>query len=80
MRSDSHPRKVKNNSPNEFWKEIKRMNNCKTCLPTNVDGVSSPEEITPLWQKHYELFNCVKSNSFAVGNIDNSDNIPTRSL
>lgn len=76
MRSDSLARKLRNNNPNDFWKEIKRMNNCKTSLPTNIDGVTDSEEITQLWQKHYyELFNCVKSNSFVVGNIDINEDV-----
>lgn len=64
MRSDSLARKLQYNSPIEFWKEIKRMNNCKTLFPTNIDGVNGSEEMTQLWQKHhYELFNWVKSKS-----------------
>lgn len=36
------------------------MNNSKTSLPTDVDGVIGSEETTQLWQKHhYELFNNV---------------------
>lgn len=52
------------------------MNDCKTTLPTNIDGVSGSEEITKMWQKHYfELFNCMKSNFFEVGNIDNYEDV-----
>lgn len=50
----------KNNGPNDFRKEIKRMNSSKTSLATDVDGVTGSEETTQLWQKHhYELFNKV---------------------
>lgn len=67
MRSDSLARKLQDNSPNEFWKEIKRLNNCKTSWPMNIFGVCGSEEITQLWQRHYyELFNSVKSNSIVV--------------
>lgn len=34
------------------------------------------EKISQLWQKHYyDLFNCVKSNLFSVGNIDNNEHV-----
>lgn len=52
--------RLQNNSPNDFCKGIKRMNNSKTSLPTDVDGVIGSEETTQLRQKHhYELFNNV---------------------
>ena len=41
------------NNVNDFWKEIKTMNNCKTSLPSNIDGVSGPDEISQLWRKQY---------------------------
>ena len=76
MRSDSLARKLQNNSPNDFWKEVRIMNNCKTSLPSNIDGVSGSEKISQLWTKHYyDLFNCVKSNSFSVGSIDNNEEV-----
>lgn len=76
MRSESLARKLQYNSPIHFWKEIKRANNCKTSSPTNIDGVSGLEEITQWWQTHfYELFSCVKSNSFTVGNIDSNEDV-----
>ena len=76
MRSDSLAKKLQNNNPNDFWKQIKRMNNCKTSLPTNIDGVSGPENISQLWRKHYhDLFNCVKSNSFTVDNINSNEDV-----
>lgn len=46
-------KKLQNNNQNDFWKEIKRINNCKTSLPTNISGVGGSEEITQMWQKHY---------------------------
>lgn len=59
MRSDSFARKLENNNPDDFWKEIRKMYNCKTSLPTNIDGISGSEEFTQLWQRHYhKLFNC----------------------
>ena len=75
MRADSLARKLQNNSHNESWKEVRMMNNCKTSLPSNIFGVSGAGEISQLGQKHYyDLFYCIKSNLFIVGNIDNNKN------
>lgn len=60
MSSDSLAGRLQNNGPNDFCKEIKRMNNSKTSLPTDADGVIGSEETTQLWQKHhYKLLNKV---------------------
>ena len=70
MRSDSMAKKLQNNSVNDFWKEVKYINNCKTSLPSNIDGVCGPAEIAQLWKKKYdELFNCVKSKIFVLDNV-----------
>lgn len=53
MRSDSLAGRLQNNGPNDFCKEIKRMNNSKTSSPADVDGVIGSEETTQLWQKHH---------------------------
>ena len=75
MRADSLAQNLQNNSHNDFWKEVRMMNNCKTSIPSNIDGVSGADEISQLWQKHYsDLFNCVKTNSFSVGSLDNNEN------
>lgn len=43
------------------------MNNCKTPLPSNIDGVSGHDEILHLWRKHYyELLNCVKKKTISL--------------
>ena len=76
MRSDSLARKLHKNNVNDFWKEIRTMNNCKTCLPSNIDGVSGSDAIAHLWQKKYaELFNCVKSNLYVVDNAEFSGDV-----
>ena len=76
MRADSLARKLQNNNVNDFWKEIKSVNNCKTPLPSNIDGVSGPEEISQLWRQHYsELLNCVKSDLFIVDNVEFSSDV-----
>ena len=43
------------------------MNNSKTPLPSDIEGVSSPEKIAELWREHYRnLFICVKSNPVKI--------------
>ena len=45
-------------------------------LPTNIDGTSRAEQIAQLWKKRYcDIFNCVKSNSFVAGDVDNSEDV-----
>ena len=45
-------------------------------LPTNIDGTCGAEQIAQLWQKHYcDIFNCVKSNSFVAGDVDNCEDV-----
>ena len=62
MRQDSLARKLAERENLAFWKEIKNMNNSRTPLPTNINGVVGEEQIADLWKDHYEnLFNSVKS-------------------
>ena len=76
MRSDSLARELQKNNLNDFWKEIKTINNCKKSLPSNIDGVSGPDEISQLWRKqYYELLNCVKGNMFVVDSVDFNDDV-----
>ena len=45
-------------------------------LPTNIDGTCGAEQIAQLWQKHYcDIVNCVKSNSFVAGDVDNCEDV-----
>ena len=61
MRADSLAMKLQNNNVNDFWKEIKTIGNSKPVFPSNIDGVSGPEEIVQLWKnKYFELLNCEK--------------------
>ncbi len=63
MRKDSLARKLSNHSVNDFWKEVKLINNSKTPLPTDIDGVEGADKIVQVWKNHYhDLFNCVRSN------------------
>ena len=38
MRADSIASKLQNKSYNDFWKEIRYMNNSKSPSPTNIEG------------------------------------------
>ncbi len=71
MRADSLAGKLCNNSAYDFSKEVKTINNSKTPLPTNIEGIVGNDKIIELWRKHYQdLFNCVHSNLYTVGNVD----------
>ncbi len=43
-RKDSLARKLNNHSVNDFWKEVKLINNSKTPLSTDIDGVEGAEK------------------------------------
>lgn len=69
-------KKLLDNTNNDFWKEVKRTNNCKPSLPCSVDGVPGANAIAELWRMHYrKLFNCVQTKCFEVDNVDNVDAI-----
>ena len=60
LRKESLAKKMTNLSSNDFWKEIKIINNSKTPLPCSIDNANSPEEITTLWENHFKnIFNCL---------------------
>ncbi len=66
--------KLFSNNVQGFWKEVKYLNGCTGSLPCTLEGVSGTDNIANLWKQHYcELFNCVKSDPYIVGTIDNSD-------
>ena len=51
-------------NPKAFGSEIKNMNNCKTPLPTSIEGVSGGVQIVEFWQTHVsKLLNCVSNSS-----------------
>ena len=65
LRKESLAKKLLKSKSNEFWKEIKLINNAKTALPCSIDNASSPEEISKLWEDHfYKIFNCLDSIKF----------------
>ena len=64
LRKESLANKLSDHDYNSFWKEIKLMNNCKTPLPTTIDGISGEANIAELWKKHFSsLLNSVESRS-----------------
>ena len=60
LRKESLAKKLSNLKSNEFWKEIKLISNSKTSLPCSIDNANSPEDITKLWEDHFnKVFNCL---------------------
>ena len=51
---DALARKLQNNSVEDFWKEVKLLDNSNTPLPTNIEGVVGCDRIAELWIEPYE--------------------------
>ena len=65
LRKESLAKKLSNLKSNEFWKEIKLINNSKTSLPCSIDNANSPEDITKFWKDHFDkVFNCLPKVSY----------------
>ena len=80
FRADGLARKLQTNNHIDFWKAVRVMNSNKTALPSDIEGVSGPDNIAQIWREHYmKLFNCVKSNVMMVDNIDLATNVVVRS-
>lgn len=76
MRADSLAEKLLRNNVTDFWKEVRALNRGNTVLPCTIEGVSGADNVAELWKQHYsDLFNCVKSDPYKVGNIANSDTV-----
>ena len=72
MRGNSLASKLKNNRVEDFWKEVKIINNCRTPLPTNIEGVVGSDKIVELFRKNYcDLFNCVQDSRYDVNDVKN---------
>lgn len=55
------------------------MNNAKTPLPSNIEGVCGTDNIAELWHKHYcDLFNSVKSENVVVEDVKMADGLVVR--
>ena len=76
MRADSLANKVSYHNYCDFWKEVKVLNNCKAPLPSNINGVCGSDNIAELWRQHYfELFNCIKNDTFLPNYVDPTENL-----
>ena len=55
----------------DFWKEVKVMNNSYTPLPGSVEGVTGDNNEFEMWKSHFhEIFNCIRSESTFLSNYD----------
>ena len=66
LRNEALANNLADLNPKAFWSVIKNMNNCKTPLPTSIEGVSSGVQIVEFWRTHNilsKLLNCVSTNS-----------------
>lgn len=64
LRKEALAKKLAGLNPEDFWREIKTINNCNTLLPCSIEGVSGSKEIVELWRKHFfDLLNCVNNSS-----------------
>ena len=60
LRKDALANKLAQGKPDEVWKDVRLMNNCRTPLPCSIDGVSGDANIAGVWKEHFEqLFNCI---------------------
>lgn len=83
MRKESLAKGLLNKNSDEFWKEIKTMNNAKTVLPSSVDGVNGASNIADMWKNHYRnLFNCIdrSSNILDLYDMEASEDTPSVSV
>ena len=54
-----------------FWKEVRRMNNCKVPLPNCIDGISGAGNITELWRSRFcNLLNCIQDDDINTLPVD----------
>ena len=60
LRKEALAKKLSNLNVKDFWKEISKINNSKSVLPSSINNANSPGEITKLWEDHFnKLFNCL---------------------
>ena len=64
MRANAMATSLTNKDQVSFWKHVGKINNLRTPLPSNVNGVTGHGNITDMWSKHYEaLLNSIKHES-----------------
>ena len=56
-----------NNDQDSFWKEVEKLNSCKSILTNIFDGISGESNITNLWKNHfYNILNANEKNDIMV--------------
>ena len=53
IRADAMASDLLNNDQDSFWKEVKKLNSCKSILTNIIDGISGESNITNLWKNHF---------------------------
>ena len=53
IRADAMTSDLLNNDQDSFWKEVKKLNSCKSILTNIIDGISGESNITNLWKNHF---------------------------
>ena len=62
--ADKIANKMSGNNVREFWNEIKVNMNSRVNLPSVIDNSNGDEQITEMWQSHFEqVFNTVKESN-----------------
>ena len=62
--SDAIANKLLSKKKNDFWKEIKRVNNHKPTLTTTLNGVTGEQNIANVWKCYYsDIFSNVPSSN-----------------
>ena len=52
-RADAMASNLLNNDQDSFWKEVKKLNSCKSILTNIIDSISGECNITNLWKNHF---------------------------
>ena len=56
--------KLLSKNRNDFWKEIKKIQNCTKSLSASINGITGDDNITELWKNHYKnIFSSVPSDN-----------------
>ena len=50
MRANCMAKKLQQNNANDFWKEVKVINNNKVPLPSSIAGITGSKNIAELWR------------------------------
>ena len=53
IRADAMASDLLNNDQDSFWKEVKKLNSCKSILTNIIDSISGESNISNLWKNHF---------------------------